>query len=165
MEAAGKLPPPSKRPSLLGWTPEIGLLTAVVDGVRRIEHGVWGASPKFKGKGGKPPQALPRPQTARERLRNVKCSVSTTTSPPNSSASATRAATRTPGVSMADLQSGQTFINVLPSMTGYFKKVRAEVQNNNRAEHRVKVDQRRLDQAKRALEATVKAEETARRRR
>ncbi|MBM4577773.1 hypothetical protein LRM64_19420 [Prescottella equi] len=67
MEAAGKLPPPSKRPSLLGWTPEIDLLTAVVDGVRRIEHGVWGASPKFKGKGGKPPQALPRPQTARER--------------------------------------------------------------------------------------------------
>ncbi|NKT69499.1 hypothetical protein GS860_16205 [Rhodococcus hoagii] len=67
MEADGKLPAPSKRPSLLGWTPEIGLMSAMVDGVRRIEHGVWGASPKFKGKGGKPPQNLPRPQTARER--------------------------------------------------------------------------------------------------
>ncbi|MBM4581002.1 tape measure protein [Rhodococcus hoagii] len=65
---------------------------------------------------------------------------------------------------MADLQSGQTFINVLPSMTGYFKKVRAEVQNNKIEQNiGVKVDQRRLDQAKRALEATVKAEETARR--
>lgn len=67
LEAEGKLPAPSKRPSLLRWTHQNSMMTAIVDSTRRIEHAVWGASPKFKGKGGKPPHALPRPQTARER--------------------------------------------------------------------------------------------------
>lgn len=67
LEAEGKIPSPVKRPSLQRWTYQNSMMTAIVDSTRRIEHAVWGASPKFKGKGGKPPQNLPRPQTARER--------------------------------------------------------------------------------------------------
>ncbi|NKR61720.1 hypothetical protein GS474_23970 [Rhodococcus hoagii] len=67
MEADGDLPAPSKRPSLVGWTPERAELAAAVDLLQHILHGVWGASPKFKGKGGRPPKRRLGPQTARER--------------------------------------------------------------------------------------------------
>lgn len=64
---------------------------------------------------------------------------------------------------MADLQGPQTFLNVLPSMTGYFKKIKAEVQNNKVEQNvDVKVNERRLAKAKSDLESMVKAEEAAR---
>ncbi|APE11008.1 hypothetical protein BO226_18880 [Rhodococcus sp. 2G] len=75
MEQRGELPPPSKRPSLVGWTHERAQLTNMVDSLRRIEHATWGASPKFKGKGGKPPQPSPRPQTARDRVEEFQALV------------------------------------------------------------------------------------------
>ncbi|MFI8664227.1 hypothetical protein ACIGKR_29820 [Rhodococcus qingshengii] len=68
LEAQGKLPKPSSRPSLVGWTPIVEKLTEAVEAARAIQHGVWGASPKFQGKGGAPPRPLPRPLTARERV-------------------------------------------------------------------------------------------------
>lgn len=68
LEAQGKLPKPSSRPTLVGWTIEIEKLTEIVEATRGILHGVWGASPKFTGKGGAPPRPLPRPLTARERV-------------------------------------------------------------------------------------------------
>lgn len=67
MEQRGELPKPSKRPSLVGWTHDRELLTEAVESLGQILHGVWGASPKFKGKGGKPPARRLRPQTARDR--------------------------------------------------------------------------------------------------
>lgn len=67
MEARGELPPRSNRPSLIGWTAERELLTEISELLEHVVHGVWGASPKFKGKGGKPPQRRPRPLTARDR--------------------------------------------------------------------------------------------------
>jgi hypothetical protein len=63
-EAAGIKVVKDNRPSLIGWTAERAELVAVKDGIRRIEHAVWGASPKFKGKGGKSPKASPRPRVA-----------------------------------------------------------------------------------------------------
>jgi hypothetical protein len=57
---------PDRRPSLIGWTPEQAALVAIGDGIRRVEHGVWAASPKFKGKGGKAPKPSPRPRVASE---------------------------------------------------------------------------------------------------
>ncbi|MGC0364814.1 hypothetical protein ABH922_002798 [Rhodococcus sp. 27YEA15] len=68
LEVEGKLPKPSTRPSLVGWTPEIEKLTEAVETLRAIQHGIWAASPKFQGKGGAPPRPLPRPLTARERV-------------------------------------------------------------------------------------------------
>lgn len=67
----GLLPAPSRRPALLGWTRDRELATATADALRRIEWGIWGASPKFKGKGGRPPKALPRPRSASDRLGEV----------------------------------------------------------------------------------------------
>lgn len=67
MEARGELPAPSKRPSLVGWTQEREQLTEAVELLQQVVHAIWGASPKFKGKGGRPPQRHPRPQTARDR--------------------------------------------------------------------------------------------------
>lgn len=67
MEARGELPPRSNRPSLIGWTPERELMTEVAELLEHVVHGIWGASPKFKGKGGKPPQRRPRPETAHDR--------------------------------------------------------------------------------------------------
>lgn len=67
MEQRGELPAPSKRPSLVGWTHERELLTEAAELMAQILHGVYAASPKFKGKGGKPPKRRPRPQTARDR--------------------------------------------------------------------------------------------------
>ncbi|MGU3587174.1 hypothetical protein ACLBYD_28995 [Rhodococcus sp. C26F] len=75
MEQRGELPPPSKRPSLVGWTSEKALLTSILDSSRQTAHGVWAASPKFKGKGGKPPRPLPRPQTARDRVEEFQALV------------------------------------------------------------------------------------------
>ncbi|ORL11654.1 tape measure protein [Prescottella equi] len=65
---------------------------------------------------------------------------------------------------MADLQGGQTFLNVLPSMTGYFKRIRSEIQGNPIEQNvDVKINERRLAKAKSDLESMVKAEEAARR--
>lgn len=75
MEQRGELPAPSKRPSLVGWTYERAKLTELVDSQRRTEHATWGASPKFKGKGGKPPRPSPRPQTARDRVEEFQALV------------------------------------------------------------------------------------------
>ncbi|QDQ93702.1 hypothetical protein FND50_25065 [Rhodococcus sp. WB9] len=75
MEQRGELPKPSKRPSLVGWTHDRELLTEAVESLAQILHGVWGASPKFKGKGGKPPGRRPRPQTARDRAEEYQALV------------------------------------------------------------------------------------------
>lgn len=56
------------RPPLLGYTRERALLQDILDVLRRIEHAEWAASPKFKGKGGRPPKATPRPVSAMDRL-------------------------------------------------------------------------------------------------
>lgn len=68
LESKGELPKSTNRPSLVGWTPVIEKLTEIVEAARGTQHGVWSASPKFAGKGGPPPQPLPRPLTARERV-------------------------------------------------------------------------------------------------
>lgn len=66
---------------------------------------------------------------------------------------------------MADIQSGQTFLNVLPSMTGYFKRVRAAIKSNPvKHEIDVEVDQRRLAKAKADLDRATKSASDARRR-
>ncbi|WP_064066984.1 hypothetical protein [Prescottella equi] len=66
---------------------------------------------------------------------------------------------------MADIQSGQTFLNVLPSMTGYFKRVRAAIKSNPvKHEIDVEVDQRRLAKAKADLNRATKSASDARRR-
>lgn len=66
---------------------------------------------------------------------------------------------------MADQQGGQTFLNVLPSMSGYFKRVRAEIKSHP-VEHKidVEVDQRKLAKAKSDLDSATKAAADARRR-
>jgi len=66
---------------------------------------------------------------------------------------------------MSDLQGGQTFINVLPSMGGYFKRVRAEIKRHP-VDHTigVEVDQRKLAKAKSDLDSATKAAADARRR-
>ncbi|QIX48943.1 MULTISPECIES: hypothetical protein [Rhodococcus] len=66
---------------------------------------------------------------------------------------------------MADLQGGQTYINVLPSMAGYFKRVRAEIKGHP-VDHKigVEVDQRKLVKAKSDLDSATKAAADARRR-
>lgn len=66
-----RLPPPSKAPALEGWTAEVSLLQQVVDVLRGVEHAVWGASPKFKGKGGTPPKPGLRPRTAADTVRTA----------------------------------------------------------------------------------------------
>ncbi|MFF0816641.1 hypothetical protein ACFYVR_16040 [Rhodococcus sp. NPDC003318] len=66
---------------------------------------------------------------------------------------------------MADVQSGQTFINVFPSMGGYFKRVRAAIKSNPiKHEIGVAVDQRQLAKAKAELENATKGAAAARRR-
>jgi hypothetical protein len=66
---------------------------------------------------------------------------------------------------MADLQGGQTFLNVLPSMAGYFKRVRAAIKSHPVThEIDVQVDQRRLAKAKADLDSATKGAADARRR-
>ncbi|HEY9314324.1 MAG TPA: hypothetical protein VIQ49_18865, partial [Williamsia sp.] len=66
---------------------------------------------------------------------------------------------------MSDLQSGQTFINVMPSMNGYFKKVHAAVKSNKVTQHvDVEVDQRQLKKATSDLDGATKSAADARRR-
>ncbi|WP_213573273.1 hypothetical protein [Rhodococcus sp. USK13] len=66
---------------------------------------------------------------------------------------------------MADLQGGQTFINVLPSMGGYFKRVRTAIKANPVShEIGVRVDQRQLAKAKSDLDRAAKGAADARRR-
>ncbi|NKR61721.1 hypothetical protein GS474_23975 [Rhodococcus hoagii] len=66
---------------------------------------------------------------------------------------------------MADVQSGQTFLNVLPSMTGYFKRIRAAIKSNPvKHEIDVEVDKRRLAKAKADLDRATKSASDARRR-
>ena len=55
----------STGPSLTTWTPEVSVMTNVLDAVRRVEHAVY-ASQHGK-KAGDPPKAVPRPVTALER--------------------------------------------------------------------------------------------------
>ncbi|OZC55960.1 hypothetical protein CH276_28040 [Rhodococcus sp. 06-470-2] len=72
MEADGEISSPSRRPSLVGWTSEREKQTEIVETLRRVEHGIWAASPKFKGKGGRPPKNLLRPLTARARAEELR---------------------------------------------------------------------------------------------
>ncbi|NKU37719.1 hypothetical protein GS887_27735 [Rhodococcus hoagii] len=97
METDGNLPAPSKRPSLLGWTPEIGSCPrwSTVSAVLSTACGVPPRNSRARA-GSRRSLCLARRPPANG-LRNGRRSASTTTSPPNSSASATRAATRTPG--------------------------------------------------------------------
>lgn len=64
LEANGTIPKPSKRPSLIGWTAEREQLTGIADALRYISHGIYAASPKFKGTGGAAPKPSLRPRTA-----------------------------------------------------------------------------------------------------
>ncbi|MBP2208161.1 phage-related protein [Rhodococcus percolatus] len=66
---------------------------------------------------------------------------------------------------MADAQGGQAFVNVLPSMSGYFKRVRTAIKANPVShEIDVKVDQRQLAKAKSDLDRAAKGAADARRR-
>ena len=66
---------------------------------------------------------------------------------------------------MSDLQSGQTFINVMPSMNGYFKKVHAAVKSNKVTQHvDVEIDRRQLKKATADLGSATKSATDARRR-
>ena len=51
-------------PALTTWTPEVGVLTSVLDAVRRVEHAVYAA--QHGKKAGEPPKPMPRPQTPLE---------------------------------------------------------------------------------------------------
>lgn len=51
-------------PALTTWTPEVGVLTSVLDAVRRVEHAVYAA--QHGKKAGEPPKPLPRPVTPLE---------------------------------------------------------------------------------------------------
>lgn len=71
LEAEGLIEPPTSTPGLEGYTAERESLTRIADALDRIEHGIWAASPKFKGKGGRAPKPTPRPRTARDRLATI----------------------------------------------------------------------------------------------
>lgn len=68
-EKRGHKPKNSKHPPLLGWTPQAERETAILDLLRQEVHATWGASSKFKGKGGTPPKPLPRPRSAQSWVR------------------------------------------------------------------------------------------------
>lgn len=60
----------SKGPSLTTWTPEVAVLTSVLDAVRGVQHAVYAA--QHGKKAGEPPAPMPRPITPLERaLRRV----------------------------------------------------------------------------------------------
>lgn len=71
LEADGLIEPPTSTPGLEGYTAEREVLTRLADSLERIEHAIWAASPKFKGKGGRAPKPTPRPRTARDRLATI----------------------------------------------------------------------------------------------
>lgn len=52
-------------PSLTTWTPEVAVLTNVLDAVRDVQHAVYAA--QYGKKAGDPPKRSPRPVTALER--------------------------------------------------------------------------------------------------
>ncbi|QOV97602.1 tape measure protein [Rhodococcus pyridinivorans] len=66
---------------------------------------------------------------------------------------------------MPDLSGGSAFVDVLPSMRGYFQRVRREIQSNP-VEHEIepRVDKSALDKAKKQLESATKKTEDMRRR-
>ncbi|ROZ49388.1 hypothetical protein EEB13_05550 [Rhodococcus sp. WS3] len=66
---------------------------------------------------------------------------------------------------MSAMQGAETYINVMPSMNGYFKKLSAEVKGNRVTQNvDVKVDQRQLNKAKSDLDNATKGAADARRR-
>jgi hypothetical protein len=69
---AGKRAAKSSRPPLFGWTAAAERETTIIDTLRQGVHATWGASPKFKGKGGKPPQQLARPRNAVSWVRRAR---------------------------------------------------------------------------------------------
>ena len=68
-EARGEVARRTSRPRLQGWTREREQNERIVELLEQVVHGVWGASPKFKGKGGAKPKGHPRPTTAYEKMR------------------------------------------------------------------------------------------------
>jgi hypothetical protein len=68
---SGEKPPPA-RPSLVGWTRDRDTSTSILETLRRIEAGIFQASPKVKGRGPKTPRNLPRPLTAQERFEKYR---------------------------------------------------------------------------------------------
>lgn len=71
-ESRGEIVAPSRIPSLVGWTTNRELMTALLELLEQILHGTYAASPKFKGKGGRPPKRHPRPKTGRDRAERVR---------------------------------------------------------------------------------------------
>ncbi len=66
---------------------------------------------------------------------------------------------------MPAMQGAETYINVLPSMNGYFKRVNAAVKRNKVTQHvDVEFDQRQLKKAKSELDTAAKSAADARRR-
>lgn len=55
----------SAGPSMIGWTPEVSVMTNVLDAVRGVQHAVFAA--QHGKKAGEPPKPSPRPITALER--------------------------------------------------------------------------------------------------
>lgn len=68
-EDAGTAAPPRQRPPLVGESYERTLLRSIASSLPRIEHAVYAVNAP-KGKGGKPPNALPGPEAATERVRD-----------------------------------------------------------------------------------------------
>ncbi|WP_418344928.1 tape measure protein [Rhodococcus pyridinivorans] len=66
---------------------------------------------------------------------------------------------------MPDLSGGSAFVDVLPSMRGYFQRVRREIQSNP-VEHEIEpsVDRAALDKAQKQLETATRKTEAMRRR-
>lgn len=52
-------------PALTTWTPEVAVLTSVLDATRRVEYAIFAA--QHGKKAGEPPKLMPRPVTALER--------------------------------------------------------------------------------------------------
>lgn len=68
-ERQGKVSKGPRRPSLVGWTKDRENAERTVELLEQVLHAVWGASPKFKGKGGKKPGPHPRPDTGYARAK------------------------------------------------------------------------------------------------
>ncbi|OZC55959.1 hypothetical protein CH276_28035 [Rhodococcus sp. 06-470-2] len=64
---------------------------------------------------------------------------------------------------MTSLQGGETYINVMPSMDGYFKRVRTAVKNNKVTQHvDVDLDRKSLNKARAELDKSMKDAAAAR---
>lgn len=68
-EQKGDIPRRSSKPRVQGWTREREQNERIVELLEQVVHGIWGASPKFKGKGGAKPKPHARPTTAYEKMR------------------------------------------------------------------------------------------------